>query len=137
MAVHLTPYISFHGNAREALAFYQDVFGGQVAMNTFGEFGQTGPIENQIMHGQLDSSAGFVLMASDVPPEMRDEPGHTVRMILHGDDEATLRGYWDRLVDGGSVATPLETQVWGDTYGQCTDQFGIEWMFNISPAQPG
>jgi len=58
-----------------------------------------------------------------------------VRMIVHGDDEAQLREYWDRLVVGGSVETPLEKQMWGDIYGACTDKFGVDWMMNI--AQPG
>lgn len=134
MAVHLTPYVSFDGNAREAIEFYQSVFGGDVAMNTFGEFGEKGPHENQIMHAQIESPAGFTLMASDVPPGMQANHGQTIHLILHGDDEQALRGYWDALVVNGTVDTPLEKQIWGDTYGQCTDQFGIEWMFNIRGA---
>jgi PhnB protein len=27
---------------------------------------------------------------------------------------------------------PLETQVWGDEFGMCVDQFGTAWMVNIS-----
>lgn len=132
MSIHLTPYIAFDGNAREALDFYHDVFGGELTSNTFGEFGQAGtPIENLIMHGQIDSAAGFRLMASDTPPGMDRHPGRTVTLTLHGDDEATMRGYWDRLVDGGTVDVALDTQMWGDIYGQLQDKFGILWMFNI------
>ncbi len=135
MSVHLTPYISFDGEAREALDFYQSVFGGELSSNTFGEFGQAGtPIENLIMHGQLTSDQGFILMASDTPPGMDRAPGRTVTLILHGDDEATMRGYWDALIDGGTVQVALDKQMWGDVYGELTDKFGIVWMFNISPA---
>ena len=35
MATRLNPYISFRDNAREALAFYHDVFGGELTMSTF------------------------------------------------------------------------------------------------------
>ena len=40
MTSRLNPYISFNGNAREALEFYQSVLGGELAVNTFGEFGR-------------------------------------------------------------------------------------------------
>ena len=56
------------------------------------------------------------------------------RVLVHGEDEAEIRGAWERLVEGGSVETPLEKQMWGDVYGACTDKFGVEWMVNI--AQP-
>ena len=137
MATRLTPYVSFKGQAREAMDFYQSVFGGEVTSNTFADFGAAGEdYAEQIMHAQLDTPAGFVLMASDTPPFMDYTPGRTVTMILHGEDEAEIRGYWDKLVEEGSIDTALEPQMWGDIYGQCTDKYGIEWMVNISGANP-
>lgn len=135
MASRLTPYVQFRGEARAAMEFYQAVFGGEIASNTFADFGETDPaFSDQIMHAQLDTPAGFVLMVSDTPPGMAYSPGGAVSMILHGDDEAELRGYWDRLIEGGTVGVALEPQMWGDLYGQCTDRFGVDWMINISPA---
>ncbi len=131
----LSSYVSFRGDARAALEFYQQVFGGTLAMNTFAEFGMTGPQEDQLMHGQLTMPSGQNLMASDTPPGMDYTEGRRVSLILHGEDEAELRGYFDRLSEGGTVHTPLEKQMWGDIYGQCTDRFGIEWMVNISAPQ--
>lgn len=132
MSTFLTPYISFNGEAREAMQFYQGVFGGTLTMDTFGDFGQAGtPIEDQIMHAQLNSADGFLLMASDTPPGLDRPSGRTVTLTLHGDDEPRLRGYWEGLVEGGRVDMPLEQQMWGDVYGQCEDRFGIVWMFNI------
>ncbi len=34
----LNPYLSFRSNAREAIEFYQSVFGGDVQISTFGEY---------------------------------------------------------------------------------------------------
>lgn len=135
MATGLSAYLSFQGDAREAMAFYRDVFGGTLTSNTFAEFGQTDPaIADQIMHSQLETPSGYTLMGADTPPGMEYVPGRTVTLILHGDDEAELRGYWDGLVEGGTVDTALEKQMWGDTYGQVTDKFGIVWMMNIAAA---
>ena len=70
-------------------------------------------------------------MASDIAPGMDEvTPGSNFAVSLSGDDEA-LRGYWDGLADGGTVAMPLEKQMWGDEFGMLTDKFGIPWLVNI------
>lgn len=137
MAMRLSPYLNFAGTAREAMQHYRDVLGGELAITTFGEFGQTAtPIEHQIMHSQLDTPAGFTLMGSDAPPGNELRQGNAVTVILHGDDEQALRGYWDGLSAGARIDTPLERQMWGDYYGQCTDRFGVTWQVNIAtPSQ--
>ena len=136
MAAVLNPYISFESNARQAMEFYRDVFGGELRMNTFGEFGQPdSPDANKIMHAQLETDRGFTLMASDTPAGMQRNPGDTITISLSGDDADALRGYWEKLSDGGTVTMPLEKQMWGDEFGMCTDKFGIPWMVNITQAQ--
>ncbi len=133
MASRLNPYISFAGNAREALEFYHAVFGGQLAMSTFGEFGQAGtPIEDQIMHGMLETAGGFTIMASDTPPGMDQPSGSSISISLSGDDDEELRGYWDSLSSSGTTVMPLENQMWGDTFGMCVDRFGVSWLVNIT-----
>jgi PhnB protein len=135
MAMRLNPYLNFPGTAREAMEHYRDVFGGELVITTFGEFGEVGtPLEHQVMHAQLDTTAGFTLMASDAPTGMELRTGNAVTVIVHGDDEATIRGYWDGLTAGGTVDTALEQQMWGDLYGQCTDRFGVTWQVNIAAA---
>lgn len=132
MASQLNPYLNFSGNAREAMEFYQQVFGGELTLTTFGEFGQQGtPIEHLIMHASLQTPAGYTLMASDPPPGMAQGDANG-NLSLSGDDEAELRGYWERLVVGGTITLPLQKQMWGDVYGQCTDRFGVNWMVNIA-----
>ena len=136
MSSRLNPYISFGDNARQALEFYQDVFGGELAVSTFGEFGQEdSPIANNIMHGQLETPAGYVIMAADTPPGQDYNPGDNISISLSGDDGDELRGYWAKLSASGKVLVPLEKQMWGDEFGMCTDQFGIAWMVNIGQPQ--
>ena len=136
MASTLNPYISFDGNAREAMETYQRIFGGELAINTFGEYGQADtPIADKIMHGQLNAPNGMTLMGADTPPDMKHEPGNTIAISLSGTDAEELRGYWAGLSEGGQVTMPLERQMWGDEFGMCVDRFGISWMVNIG--QPG
>jgi PhnB protein len=133
MASRLNPYISFNGDAKQAMEFYQTVFGGTLDMNTFAELGQPDAPDG-IMHSQLESDNGFTLMASDTPPGMEYNPGTNIAVSLSGDDGDELKGYWEKLTDGGIVAMPLEKQMWGDEFGMVVDKFGISWMVNITQA---
>ena len=135
MPSRLNPYLSFTGNAREALEYYQNVFGGDLRVNTYGEYGTDDPaLGEKIMHGMLETSAGYTIMGADSPPGMDSPAGSAITISLSGDDGDELRGYWDKLTDGGTVTMPLEKQMWGDEFGQCTDRFGVAWMVNITQA---
>jgi PhnB protein len=135
MPTTLNPYLGFRDNAREALTFYQSVFGGELALSTFGEFqASEDPAEaEKIMHGMLTTPKGLILMGSDTPNSMEASTGSSISISLSGDDEAELRGYWDKLAgDGGTVTVPLEKAPWGDTFGMCTDRFGTAWLVNVN-----
>jgi PhnB protein len=136
MASRLNPYISFAGDARDAMEFYRSVFGGTLTLNTFGESGEQDAAQaDKIMHGQLDTDTGFTLMGADTPPGVEHAPGNNIAVSLSGDDTGELRGYWEQLSDGGTVSVPLEQQMWGDEFGMCADRFGIAWMVNIGQPQ--
>jgi len=136
MSSRLNPYVSFAGNAREAMEYYQSVLGGDLTLSTFGQFGDPNAEgAEKIMHSQLDTGAGFTLMGADTPPGMSYKPGDTMTISLSGDDADELRGYWAKLSDGGEVSVPLEKQMWGDEFGMCVDKFGVPWMVNISQQQ--
>ncbi|MGC3863964.1 VOC family protein [Micromonospora chersina] len=136
MTSRLNPYLSFRDNAREAMEHYQRVFGGDLRMNTFGEFGNPDPqVADLIMHAQLETDQGFTLMASDTPPGMEFSPGTTMAVSLSGDDADDLRRWWEQLADGGNITMPLEKQMWGDEFGMCVDRFGTSWMVNIGQPQ--
>ncbi|MEV8098002.1 VOC family protein [Kitasatospora sp. NPDC085879] len=137
MASRLNPYISFDGDARQAMEFYRAVFGGTLALNTYGQYGpeQAGDAAEKIMHGMLETPSGFTLMGADNPPGQEHRPGNNISVSVSGDDDAELRRYWDELSAGGTVAVPLEKQMWGDVFGMCTDRFGITWLVNIGEQQ--
>ncbi|MBG6213799.1 PhnB protein [Cryobacterium sp. CAN_C3] len=134
MSSRLNPYLGFRGNAREAMDFYQRVFGGEVTRSTFGESNASDdPADkDKIMHSELTTASGFSLMASDAPSSMQVATGSSISVSLSGDDEAELTGYWEKLVEGGSVAMPLSKAPWGDSFGMVTDKFGTAWMINIA-----
>ncbi|MFI7675665.1 VOC family protein [Actinophytocola sp. NPDC049390] len=134
MASRLNPYISFDGNAKQAMEFYEQVFGGTLTLNTYGDIDHSGqaPNPDAIMHGMLETKSGYTIMAADNAPGQPFNPGDNITVCLSGDDADELHGYWDKLADGGTVSVPLEKQMWGDEFGMCVDRFGVGWMVNIS-----
>ena len=136
MAV-LNPYLSFRGNAREAMEFYKSVFGGDLTLSTFSEFQMPGigaDEADKIMHGQLTTPAGFTLMGADTPASMQGSDVGNGTISISGAEADGIRSYWDKLADGGQVTMPLEQAPWGDSFGQLVDKFGMSWMVNISGA---
>jgi PhnB protein len=135
MASRLNPYLNFNGNARQAMEFYTSVFGGTLILNTFAEYGGQGADANRIMHGMLETDAGYTIMGADVTSEMTYDRPAGFSVSLSGDDAEALRGYFEKLSEGGTVTMPLDKQVWGDEFGMCVDRFGISWLVNIGQPQ--
>ena len=122
MSTRLNPYLTFDG---------------KLTLNTFAEAGASGEgvDGDKIMHAHLETSDGMTLMASDLAPGMEHRRGNDIAVSLSGDDGEALRRYWEKLSDGGTVAMPLEKQMWGDEFGMCTDRYGVSWMVNIAGSQ--
>ena len=136
MASRLNPYLNFNGNARQALQFYQSAFGGELNLNTFADFGaKDSPDADRIMHGQLETDAGYTIMAADVTSDMEYHPMAGCSVSLSGDDGDVLRGYWEKLSTSGTITMPMQKQSWGDEFGMCVDGFGVSWLVNISQPQ--
>ena len=133
----LNPYLSFRDNTREAMEFYQSVLGGELDVMTFENFEMPhDPAENNlIMHAQLTTPDGFVLMASDTPSTMEYVAPAGFSVSLGGEDEAKFRGFWEGLADGGTITMPLSAPEWGGLFGMLVDRFGVPWMISISPRE--
>ncbi len=134
MLTRLNPYFNFKDKTREAMEFYKSVFGGKLDLQTFKDFHVSkDPAEdNKIMHGMLEAENGITFMAADTPNSMEYHPGSNGSVALSGDNESELKSYFQKLSAGGTVTMPLNKSPWGDQFGMCMDQFGINWMVNIA-----
>jgi PhnB protein len=129
--VFLDVYLFFKGNCREAMEFYKAVFGGELAIQTYGDVGAQNADNDKdnIMHARLEGGQ-IKLMASDTPKA--SPKAAKISLSLGGRDEAKLRQIFEQLSEGGEVQSELKKEFWGDIYGSLTDKFGIEWMVNIT-----
>ena len=133
----LNPYMSFRDNARAALERYREVLGGDLQIMTFGSMPEMGyePSESElVMHGQLTTDDGMVLMASDTPSSMEYQAPQGISVSLSGTESDRLRAIWDGLLDGGTATMPLAPAPWGGDFGMLVDRFGIAWMMSIDTA---
>jgi PhnB protein len=136
----MNQYLTFNGNARQAMEFYASVFGGTMTLSTFGEFGGAAGSDAEPHHARQPRYRRWLQHHGRRRHQRHEIPAAGRLLVsLSGDDATALRGYWEKLSASGTVTMPLEKQVWGDEFGMCIDGFGIPWMVNISSstAQPG
>jgi PhnB protein len=130
----INAYINFNGNAREAMNFYKECFGGELVMQKVAESPMAAQlpaaIANKILHSYLNSN-GIILMASDCMGETITE-GDNIWLNVDCNSDEEIETYFDALARNGKITEPLHQTFLGATFGVLTDQFGINWMFNYS-----
>jgi len=124
----LVPYLLLPGNAAEALAFYAQVFGGQVQQFTYEQAGRADGPASAIAHGMLLGGPVELAAADAATGEGTASMSGMFFSLLGTADPATLASWFDALAEGGSVIDPLQKRPWGDYDGTLVDRFGISWL---------
>ncbi|SDW09459.1 PhnB protein [Arthrobacter sp. cf158] len=126
-------YISFPGTAREALGFYAEVFGGELALHTYQDFGRNDGPPGAIAHGTL--SGVVTLGGSDAANGEKPVRIEGAMLSLLGAAEPDVLHEWfNRLADGGRIVDPLAPKPWGASDGQVVDRHGLQWLIGYEPA---
>ncbi|WP_072313400.1 VOC family protein [Agrococcus sp. Marseille-P2731] len=151
MTIQTTTHLNFRGDARQALEFYQSVFGGQTVINTYADFGMPAelPGADKVVFGLVAAESGFRVMGYDIPGQTggsiagggatHREHGTTVtdQALFVSIGAATLeelQGYWDALSVDAVVVEPLAASAWGAGFGMLTDRFGVTWSVSVTAA---
>lgn len=130
----INAYLTFNGNCREAMTFYQTCLGGELMLQTVGESPMAGQMPDAmkscILHATLTKGA-WVLMASDMVGEQGLIKGNSVSLMLNCSSETEIREYYARLSAGGQENHPLEITFWGALFGDLTDKWGNQWLLHF------
>jgi PhnB protein len=132
-----TPYFTFDGNARDALEYYKEVFGGEVlGIQTFGEADYPSPpeMDDKVMHAQF-KKGDFLFMASDCFIGHTVDVGNNISLVLEFESEEEIQNIYDKLSQNGSVLMELQDTFWGAKYGKVKDPYGVIWDLNYTKAQ--
>lgn len=125
-------YVYFPGTARAALNFYADVFGGELSLHTYEDFGRSDGPPDAIAHGVL--SGAVALAGSDAAagqPSVRFEG--IMLSLLGAAEPEVLHGWFSKLSAGGTVVDPLSPKPWGASDGQVIDRHGLHWLVGYEP----
>lgn len=154
MAVNTVTHLNFRGNARQALEFYRSVFGGNLVIATYADFGapKDTPNADKVVWGQVAADNGFQVMAYDVPsteqspqpnqPTTRREHGMTITeepffISLRGDSVDEVSTLWDKLSKSATVIEPIAASAWAPLFGMLTDRFGVTWVIDVESPYNG
>ena len=154
MSIMTTTHLNFRGGARAALEFYQSVFGGEVMIATYGDFGmpQEEPGAKDVVFGQVETDGGFRVMAYDIPGasggsvgdagSTHRENGVTITdqpffISVRGETLEEMQGYWEKLSVRSAIVEPLAASAWSPGFGMLTDSFGVTWVLDVATAYAG
>ncbi|GGU77055.1 VOC family protein [Lentzea flava] len=147
MSLNAVAHLNFRGEAREALEFYQSVFGGKATIATYGDFGMPAdlPGAGNVVFGQVVADNGFRVMAYDVPGENAPLPRGTTRrengvtitdepffLSVRGETVEEVTEHWNRLADGAVVIEAFGPAPWAAGFGMLTDRFGVTWILDVA-----
>jgi PhnB protein len=131
----INSYLTFSGNCREAMTFYQQCLGGELVFQTVGEspLSEKMPkkMKDFILHSTL-TNGNLLLMGSDMVSETGLISGNTVSLILNSANEKEIESCFEKLSAGGRVTHPLQQNFWGALFGGLTDKFGNHWLLNCT-----
>lgn len=148
MSIQTTTHLNFRGDARNALEFYQSVFGGHLVIKTYGDFGMPAhvPGADKVVFGLIAADNGFRLMGYDIPGKTeggiasggstRRENGvtFTEQALFVSISAVTLEAiqhHWDALIVDATIVEPLAASAWSAGFGMLTDRFGVTWTVSV------
>ena len=149
MSIQTTTHLNFRGDARQALEFYQSVFGGHLVINTYADFGMPAevPGADKVVFGLVAAENGFSVMGYDIPGQneggvagggsTRRENNATITdqalfVSIGSDTLGELQGHWDALAVGATIVEPLAASAWSAGFGMLTDRFGVTWSASVT-----
>ncbi|WP_194776212.1 VOC family protein [Pararhodonellum marinum] len=138
MKKSVQPYLHFDENCREAMQYYQSLFGGDLELMSIGESPSKeefpSKLHHQIMHASLINE-DFNLMASDMCGQGPLHQGNSVQLSLDCSSEDEINKLYQQMIDGGKVEQELGEQFWGALFAMVIDKFGVRWMLSYDKNQ--
>lgn len=134
MKTTLNVYLNFNGECREAMTFYQKCIGGELILQKISESPMAAQMPSEegfkILHSSLRKDH-IVLFGSDMIGHQLNR-GNGITLLLNCGSDEEINTYFRKLSEGGRIKMPLHQSFWGAVYGELTDKFGLNWMFNYS-----
>jgi PhnB protein len=130
--MEIVPYLSFDGRCEEAIEFYRQTLGAEVAMllrfKDAPEQARMAAADTaeKVMHARLRIGEATLLLSDG---RCQGKPSfHGFSLSITARDEAEAERLFTALSDGGQVYMPLGKTFFSPSFGMTTDRFGVSWM---------
>lgn len=139
--ISINPYIVFQGKCKEAFAFYQTVFGGEIPhISLFKDMppDPARPVpeaeKDLVLHMSLVINPHAILMGSDTSDSFGGaiKIGDNVSLSINSNSKEEVDTLWGKLMEGGKVVMPLQKTFWGDYFSMGVDKYNINWMISFA-----
>ncbi len=131
--MNIHSYLTFSGNCREAMTFYQECLGGELMLQPIAgsPMAEKMPEKMQecILHATLIRD-GFTLMGSDMVPDSGLLKGNAISLMLDCGSGEEFESCYRKLASGGATNHPPERTFWGALFGGLTDRYGNHWLLH-------
>ena len=128
------PYLFFNGECAEAMAFYADLFGGEVtvkmpASDMPPEFPVPDERKSWVMHSEVKYGGGSLYGSDNITGHADPMAGSAVMVSF--DDKDAAEAAYNRLADDGSVEMPFQPTFFSPGFGVVVDRFDKRWMIGV------
>jgi PhnB protein len=139
----LQPFITFQGQAAEAIDFYEQVFKGTgkeiMRYGDMPENPDAPPIadkmKDKVLYAKM-TVCGTTMMFSDTNPDFHAPETFArscmISLAVNFESEEALRAAYEKLKDGGFVLMEIGPQFFAAMYAWVADKFGVTWQLTYS-----
>ena len=128
----INAYLTFNGNCREAMLFYQKCLGGTLTLQTVEDspMAQQWPkeVQKKILHASL-TKENLILLSSDMGSE-KLIIGNAISLAVACTNEEEINRFFENFSKNGNITHPLH-KFFDGTIGALTDKYGINWLFKL------
>jgi len=128
----ITPHLWFDTQAREAAAFYCEVFPDS-KVDSITQLHDTPSGDCDVVSFTL---AGQPFMAISAGPLFKFNPSVSFIVNFHPAQGPQARerldAMWARLIDGGQALMPLDAYPFSERYGWVQDRYGLSWQLILA-----
>ncbi|MCE6992653.1 VOC family protein [Dyadobacter sp. CY323] len=128
------PFLTFNGNCKEAMRFYQSCFGGELHFKYLGDapYADNLPVEMKhlVLHASLVSEH-IRLFASDMPTEDGLFKGNSISLLVSMAQNDPLAAVFTKLSKQGEVTSPLAGSTGKGQWATLKDRYAVQWIFAV------
>ncbi|MCE7864300.1 MAG: VOC family protein [Bacteroidetes bacterium CHB5] len=133
--MNISAYLTFNGNCRQAMTFYQKCLGGKLTFQTVSKTPGAHALPPKARRSILQATLrkdDLVLVGTDMVGDLGLLKGNAVSMLLHCKTKHNARRIYDRLSKDGRKTQPLTVNFFDVLMGSITDKYGYHWILTVT-----